>query len=255
MKFRTLLLTALIASPFAAAATGPLKETALALSASNKESIVQLSATVEIEITAGEMPTKKEEKKLEVIGTVLNKDGLIVVPLSTLDVASAVDGRTVNTQAGPLKLAAKCNTKEVKIIMADGTEVPAKVVFKDADLDLAFVRPEKPEGLTFVPVDTANNAPLGMLHDLVVLGRLGKDLNREPVIMTAEVIAMITKPRTFARIGAPCLGLPVFNSEGKFVGIGINRFSPKSDEMTTGAGATNVVLPAEDVIEAAAQAK
>ena len=78
MKFRTLLLTALIASPFAAAATGPIKEKALALSASNKESVVQLSATVEIEVTAGEMPTKKEEKKLEVIGSVLNKDGLIV---------------------------------------------------------------------------------------------------------------------------------------------------------------------------------
>lgn len=256
MKFRTILLSALIAAPFAAASTGPIKEKALALSASNKESVVQLSATVEIEVTAGDMPAKKEEKKLEVIGTVLNKDGLIVVPLSTLDVAAAVDGRTVNTQQGPLKLSAKSNTKEVKIIMADGTEAPAKVVFKDADLDLAFVRPEKAEGLTFVPVDTANNAPLGMLDDVIILGRLGKDLNREPLVMTTEIVAMVTKPRTFARIGAPCLGLPVFNSDGKFVGIGINRFAPKSEDMDGGStGATSVVLPAADLIESAAQAK
>lgn len=256
MKFRTLLLAALAATPLANAATSPLKEKALALSASNKNSVVQLSATVEIEVVAGDNPARKEEKKLEVIGTVLNKDGLIVVPLSTLDVAASVDGRTINTPQGAIKLSAKSDTKEVKIIMADGTEAPAKVVFKDTDLDLAFVRPEKTEGLTFTAIDTANSAPLGMLDDVIVLGRLGKDLNREPLVMTTEVMALITKPRTFARIGAPCLGVPVFNGEGKFVGIGINRFGPKSEASEGGlGGATNVVLPAEDVIEAAAQAK
>jgi len=186
---------------------------------------------------------------------VLNKDGLIAVPLSTLDVAAAVDGRTMKTQQGPIKLSAKSNTKEVKIIMPDGTENPAKVVFKDTDLDLAFVRPEKADGITFTPVDIASNAPLGMLDDVIVLGRLGKDLNREPLVMTTEVMAMITKPRAFARIGAPCLGLPVFNGEGKFVGFGINRFNAKSEESEQGASATNVVLPAADLIEAAAQAK
>ena len=255
MKFRTIILAALVAAPLAHASTGPLKEKALALFASNKDSIVQLSATVEIEVTAGENPTKKEERKLEVIGTVINKDGLIVVPLSTLDVAAAVDGRTVKTAQGSIKLSAKSSTKEVKIIMPDGTETAAKVVFKDADLDLAFVRPEKTEGVTFTPVDIANSAPLALQDDVIVLGRMGKDLNREPLVMTTEIIAMITKPRTFGRIGASCLGLPVFNAEGKFVGLGINRFSAKSDESDQGPSAANVILPAADLIEAAAQAK
>jgi S1-C subfamily serine protease len=255
MKFRSLILASLIAAPLATAATGPLKDKALALSASNKDSIVQLSATVEIEVTAGDKPTQKEERKLEVVGTVINKDGLIVVPLSTLDLAAAVDGRTVKTQQGPIKLSAKCDTKEVKIIMPDGTENPAKVVFKDTDLDLAFVRPEKTEGITFTPVDIANNAPLAMMDDVIVLGRMGKDLNREPLVVTTEVVAMITKPRTFGRIGASCLGLPVFNGDGKFIGFGINRFSPKAEESEQGPSATNVVLPASDLIEAAAQAK
>lgn len=255
MKFRTIILAALVAAPLAHASTGPLKEKALALFASNKDSIVQLSATVEIEVTAGENPTKKEERKLEVIGTVINKDGLIVVPLSTLDVAAAVDGRTVKTAQGSIKLSAKSSTKEVKIIMPDGTETAAKVVFKDADLDLAFVRPEKTEGVTFTPVDIANSAPLALQDDVIVLGRMGKDLNREPLVMTTEIIAMITKPRTFGRIGTSCLGLPVFNAEGKFVGLGINRFSAKSDESDQGPSAANVILPAADLIEAAAQAK
>jgi len=60
MKLRSLILSALITAPFACASTGPLKDKALALSASNKDSVLQLSATVEIEMTAGDLPSKKE---------------------------------------------------------------------------------------------------------------------------------------------------------------------------------------------------
>ena len=255
MKLRTLLLAALVAAPLASASTGPLKDKALALSASNKDSVVQLSATVEIEMAAGDMAPKKEERKLETTGCVINKDGLIVVALSTLDLAAAADGRMVNTQKGPMKISAKCSTKEVKIIMPDGSETPAKVVFKDADLDLAFIRPEKSEGVTFTAIDIANSAKLGMQDDAIILGRLGKDLNREPVIMTSEIISIVTKPRTFARVGAPCLGMPVFNGDGKFIGFGINHFSAKGEDSDQGPSSSNVVLPAAELVESAAQAK
>jgi S1-C subfamily serine protease len=150
------------------------------------------------------------------IGTVIGKDGLIVVPLSTLDVASTIDGRTINSAQGPVKISAKGTTKEVKILMPDGTEVAAKVAFKDTDLDLAFIRPEQPDAVKLTPVDTANSASMAILDDVIVLGRLGKDLNREALVMTGEVVSMVTKPRTFAKIGTPSLGMPVFNGEGKF---------------------------------------
>lgn len=255
MNSRILLAAALLASPLASAADGPLKEKALALSKDYRNSVLFLSAVVELEVTAGDNPAKKEERKIEMLGTVLNKDGLIVVPNSTLDVASAVDGRMVNTQAGPMKLSAKATTKEVKILMPDGTEIPAKVSFKDADLDLAFIRPEKPEEAKLTPIDSANNAPLSLLDDVIVIGRLGKDLNREPVALTSEVISVITKPRTFVRIGAQSLGMPVFTKDGKFAGIGINRFSPKGDSENQSTTPSNVILPAADILESAAQAK
>lgn len=254
MKFRTLALAALMAAPLASAADGPLKEKALALTASNKDSVLFLTAVVELEVTAGENPTKKEERKVEMLGTVINKDGLIVAPLSALDVASAVDGRSINTPQGPVKLSAKANTKEVKIILPDGSEAAAKVVAKDPDLDLAFVRPEKPESVKLIPVDTTNTATLNKLDDVIVLGRLGKDLNREPVTMTSEIISVISKPRVFGRIGAPSLGMPVFNAEGKLLGIGINRFPAKGDD-NSAAPATNVLLPVADLLESASQAK
>lgn len=250
-----MLFAALLAAPLASAADGPLKEKALALSASHKDSVLFLSAVVEIELTAGDSPSKKEERKVELVGTVIGKDGLIVVPLSTLDVASTVDGRMVNGPQGPMRISAKGTTKEVKILLPDGSEAEAKVAFKDTDLDLAFIRPEKPEDIKLVSVDIADSAKLSLLDDVIILGRLGKDLNREPVIFTNEVISMVTQPRTFAKLGTQTLGMPIFNKDGKFVGIGINRFGPKGDTESAGPSASNVVLSAEDLAEAAAQVK
>jgi S1-C subfamily serine protease len=237
------------------AAEGPLKDKALAIGTAHKDSVLFLSAVVEIELIAGNNPVKKEERKLELIGTVIGSDGLIVVPLSTLDVASTVDGRTVNGPQGPIKISAKGTTKEVKILMPDGSEVPAKLAFKDPDIDLAFIRPEKPESVKLTPVNIADSAPMAVLDDVIIVGRLGKDLNREPVIMTHEIISIISKPRVCAKLGTQVLGMPVFNKDGKFLGIGINRFSAKGDSDSQGPMPTNVVLPAADLIESAAQAK
>jgi Trypsin-like peptidase domain len=235
------------------AASGPLKEKATALAAQYKDSTLFISAVVNIEVTAGDMPTQKEEKKMEVIGTVINKDGLMVAPLSTLDAAATMDGRTVNTPKGPLKLAAKSDIKEVKIIMPDGSEVDAKVVLKDVDLDLVFIKPDK-KADNFTPINTAENAPITLLDDVIVLGRLGKDLNREAMIVTGEVISVVKKPRVFGKITAPATGMPVFNDQGKFIGIGINRLSSKGATDGNVAGSA-VLLPAADLIESASQVK
>lgn len=242
--------------PVANAADGPLREKGMALSAAYKDAVIYLSAVAEIEVTLGEGPSKKEERKLEVLGTVISKDGLIVTPLSALDVASSVDGRTVNSPRGPVKISAKGTTKEVKILMSDGSEIPAKLVSKDPDLDLAFVRPEDADSAKkLTPVDSANYAPLQLLEDVIVLGRLNKELNREGVVFTSEIVSLIRKPRTFGKIGSAALGMPVFNSEGKFLGIGVNRFSSKNDTESQSPSASSVILPAEDILESASQAK
>lgn len=255
MKATLLSAAVLLAAPLVIAAEGPLKEKALAIAAAHKDSVLFLSAVVEIEVTAGDNPVKKEERKLEMLGTVIGADGLIVAPLSTLDVASTIDGRTVNGPQGPIKLSAKGTTKEVKILLPDGSEVEAKVAFKDPDLDLAFIRPAKPDGAKLTPIKTADSAPMALLDDVIILGRLGKDLNREPVVMTNEIISLVSKPRTFGKLSAQALGMPVFNKEGKFLGIGINRFSAKGDSESQGPMPSNVVLPAADLLESAAQAK
>lgn len=197
---------------------------------------------------------RKEERKVEALGTVISADGLIVVPLSSLDPATAMDGRTLNGPKGPMKLSAKGTTKEVKLLLPDGSEMEAKVTFKDPDLDLAFVRVNDGDaGLTAIRME--DYAEMNVLDDVIVLGRLGKGLNREPVVLTSEVISVIRKPRRFGKVNAQSLGMPVFNGDGKFVGLGVNRFSSTGVREGGVPAPVSVVLPAEDLLETASQVK
>lgn len=246
-----ILLTALSIPLFAA--SGALKTKATELSKAHQDSTLFISAVVTIELTAGSNPTQKEEKKVEVLGTVLNAEGLIVAPLSTIDLAAAMDGRTVNTPQGPIKISAKSDVKEVKILMPDGTETDAKIALKDTDLDLVFLKPEKPAS-NFKPVPLADTAPMNLLDDIIVIGRMSKELNREPMAATGEIISVIKKPRLFGKISAPATGMPVFNDQGKFLGIGINRLTSKSSGENNVAS-TSVLLPAADIADSASQVK
>jgi len=180
------------------------------------------------------------------------KRAVITINTSRPGIVIGRSGKEISQLEEELK---KITNKEVKILMPDGTEVAAKVAFKDPDLDLAFIRPEKPESVKLTPVNTANAAPMAVLDDVIILGRLGKDLNREPVVMTNEVISLVSKPRVFAKVGAQMLGMPAFNQDGKFLGVGINRFSAKGDSDSQGPMPSNVILPAADLLESAAQAK
>lgn len=251
MKFIITLLATSLLPLFAA--SGPLKDQALALAKTYQDSTLFISAVVSVEITADNNPAQKEEQKIEVIGTVLTNEGLIATSLSTLDIASNMNGRTFNTLDGPITLQAKADIREVKIIMPDGTEVPAKVVMKDTDLDLAFLKPEMP-GLKFNAIDAKNSASMSTLDDVIILGRLDKDLNRESMVMISEIVSIIKKPRIFGKMATNAAGMPVFNAEGKFLGLGINRTSSKSATEMNVIGNT-VLLPAADLLRSASQVK
>jgi hypothetical protein len=72
--------------------------------------------------------------------------------------------------------------------------------------------------------------------------------------MTGEIISVIKKPRLFGKMTANATGMPVFNAEGKFLGIGINRLSSKTATDMNLTGNT-VLLPAPDLLESASQIK
>ena len=221
----------------------------------HKDSVIWVSAVSKITFTSSESAggsLPEREQKLDSLGTVIDSSGMVVAALSTLDPTKLISGREVTTRNGKITLDASVIVKEIKLIMPDGTEVPADMVMKDYDLDLAFLRPKADakelKGVTFTPVDLKDNAP-GEIADLVVtLARADEILNRQPQVGFGQIVTMTKKPRRFLRVDNGQPGCACFSLDGKILGIGVTRISKEK-------GAVAVILPAADVLEIAEQAK
>lgn len=249
------------------AATGELHATATKLHESHSDAIVWLSVIAKTSMSVdGDAPAKikaqlagqDRETTVETLATFINKDGLLVAALAQLDQSSLVDGQTVNTPMGPIKLKAKSEVKEIKAIMPDGTEIPGDLVLKDVDLGLGFIKlrmdSDEADGVEIHPVDLTDSADAAILDDCIALGRLNDALNREPSVITTEVSGITTKPRTFYRVNSDSIGCPVFLSSGKLLGITVVR-KPSGSLDGNSMKLSPVVLPAADVAKIAEQAK
>ena len=150
----------------------------------------------------------------------------------------------------------------MKIRLGDNTEIAAKLVLQDPDLDLAFVMPddENEKDRKYDFVDLKKAATVGTLDRLVLLGRLSKSLNREATVGLGRVTAVVSKPRTFYAYSADAgnFGIPVFDLDGKVIGLSLMRKAPGGGGgggiMSIARQMSPVVLPAEDVLEIAGQA-
>ena len=91
--------------------------------------------------------------------------------------------------------------QEVKYRLADGTEVPARVVLKDEDLDLAFVAPQKPldeatrAKIAVLPLDDAATQ-VEALDNTILINRTTDDFNYIPTLDLGSVSAVVSNPRT-----------------------------------------------------------
>lgn len=259
-------LLALSAAPVFAA-SGELKAAAQKLSETHRDAVVWITVIAKTSMTTdGDAPQQikaalqgqDKETKSEATGTVVDASGLIVTSLAAIDKGSVVDGKTINTPMGPIKIKSATEIKEVKVIMPDGTEIPGDLVMKDADLGLGFIKvrmdSKEAQGVTFKSVDLADSAPGTMLDDCIGLGRLDDNLNREPSVITSEITGITTKPRTFYRVMTDATGTPVFLSSGKLLGISVVR-QPRGNIEGGSVQMSPVVLPAADVLKVAEQAK
>lgn len=248
------------------AAPPELRDAGRKLSNEYKDSVVWLSVLAKTSMSVdGDAPAQlktalaaqDKEMKTETTGTIIDASGLIVASLNNLDMSSAVNGQTANTPMGPIKIKATSEIKELNVITADGSEIPADLVLKDEDLGLAFIKirseSEEAKGFTFKPIDLTQSAKGDVLDDCVVLGRLDETLNREASVDSAEISGVTTSPRTFYRINTDKFGSPVFLQDGKLLGITVVR-KPKGGDGEN-KRMTPVVLPAADVAKIVAQAK
>ena len=220
--------------------------TARELLAKHQEAVVWVSAVVTIQIPGG---ARAPEQEAETLGTVVDPSGLVIISLEAMNPVSKLMrlGMNVRTQGINLR-DIKSELSQVKIRLADGTEVPAKVVLEDSDLGLSFLRPEPPaegaEPRTFASIPLETGAAAEVLDQVIELRRLGKTLDSEPSVSLERVTAVVKKPRELFCTSTKGEGTPVFTAAGKLLGIGV----------TNSEGST-VVVPTIDIAPIADQAK
>jgi S1-C subfamily serine protease len=205
------------------------------------DTIVSVELVVVVK-TGGERGSQSREVKRETNGTMIAGNGLTVTSLSLIDPRAAAGGRAAE---GP-----ETEFKEVKLRLADNSEVAAQVILKDSDLDLAFIAPESAAaaaGHTFAFVKLENAADATVLGNYYEITRMPKTLQRTPIVQMSTVVGMIERPRRFVLVTEQTPGCPVFDAQGKVLGLSVYYSSG-------GRQVANMILPAADVADMANQA-
>ena len=140
--------------------------------------------------------------------------------------------------------------KAVRLRLPDGTEVPAKVVWKDAAHDVALLAPEDAAAaarrpFTWVNLNDAPEAAM-LLGNYYHLSRLPEAMQRTPLVRPCTVTGIIERPRRLLLVSTDwfgdVLGCPVFDAQGRVLGICLRY-------LVDGTPRGIVVVPAADIAE------
>jgi len=231
--------------------------------------MVTLKLTVKMRMTYSGQD-KSEESKTETIGTVLDESGLTAVSLSTIDPSDSVQSvatQRANRSGTKLDLKVESEVSDVTIMLGDGTTLPAHVVLRDKDSDLALIRPTSKPAKAMVHVDISANATPQVLDQFVALYRLGKMANRAPVASLERVNAMVSGPRPYyvpeSGGGLSGIGSPAFNLDGTLLGFLLLKSAPPEDDGNIGSmfngaasmGLMPIIVPAAQIRDSVAQAR
>jgi len=224
-----------------------------------QNSVINLSVVVNVKMTMmGKSETK--ENKSESIASIIDPSGLTVTSLSMLTGGEDLFSDSSEAASGGGegdKFTTSTDIKSVKMILADGKELPAQVVFRDKDLDLAFIRPLKKPDAPLPALDLAQAGDPQLLERILCLTRLGPVADRGILISFGEINAVITKPRKFyVSISAEDIGAPIFALDGKLVGIFALRKQPGGARSSgiSGSPVIPIIVPTSTIAALAKQA-
>jgi S1-C subfamily serine protease len=230
----------------------------------NQSAVVSVQLVVKMKFSMGAMGSEEQETKQEATGFVIDPSGLVVLSLSETDPSGMMSSMMSGMSEEGNQLKVESSLGDVKVLLPGGVEASAKVVLRDKDLDLAFLRlTEKPaKPLDYIDLSQAGDA--SSLDSVVAIGRLGKVLNRGASVNLLHIEAVVEKPRkVYVPDGGTSSGTgsPVFTLEGKPLGVVVIRAikdeagGSMMDLMNGGMrGVVDVILPASDVLDAAKQA-
>jgi hypothetical protein len=230
-----------------------------------QSAIVNVRVALKMRMSAGGREMQQMDESVETVGTVIDPSGLTVLSLGSLNPAAMLNKLMGSaSSSGQERMEFGSEPTDVKLRLADGKELPARIVLRDEDLDLAFLRPISKPDTPLVAINLTDEGRPSLLDSVVILSRLGRVGGWTPSASLQTIGAIIEKPRTFYVIETGSgggTGTPAFTPAGKVVGLLTMRsvqtgrtgmFSMMSG--MEGLGLLPVILPAADVREIAQQA-
>jgi len=222
----------------------------------NQNQHAVVTVQVVLKVTASSAGRSSESRQ-EITGTVVDPSGLTVLALSVAD-PSEMYQRMMAEQGSQNKL--DIEVADLRILLDDGTELPAEIVLRDKDLDLAFIRPKTKPASPMTAVDLSKSTPAQLLDEVITLNRLNSAAGRAYAASVERISAVIQKPRAFyipdSAMTSTTLGSPAFALDGKVVGLLVMRAvnSKGGSGRSIRDNMTTIILPAEDILKGAKQA-
>lgn len=217
-----------------------------AMAETHAKAVVSIKMSLKYEGSFGE-----HEQEREVTGVIIDPSGLILCSNSQSGgVPPSMQDRMSGVTVTP---------RDIKVFVGDDTEgLDGKLIARDSELDLAWIKVADLKGMTLSSIDLASAVTPALADELVSVGRLSKYFDHAPMLTFCRVAALVRKPRPLIiPSDMNDLGIPVFTNSGKLVGVTIVQL-PEVDEdndedlrsQLRGLGASMVILPAADVATA-----
>ncbi len=168
-------------------------------------------------------------------------------------------GRGISISAAP---------SDLEVVLPGRTEaVKARLLVRDSDRDLAWIRLKEPPGEPLPYLDFTADATPQVGEKLYTLRRLDKFFGALPIVNESTVGAIAQKPRRlYVPSGSPTVGfgVPVFTADGRLIGVTVLQVPSSQDEGVNFRNPYSVVgtslsmqqmiggliLPAAEIVEA-----
>jgi S1-C subfamily serine protease len=230
-----------------------------------QDAVVNVRIALKVRMSMAGREVQSMDDSVDTVGTVIDPAGLTVLSLRSLNPGSMMTKIMGSVGGGgEPQVEITSEPSDVKIRLSDGRELTSKIVLRDEDLDLAFLRPVTAPEKPLVAVNLVDSGTPAVLDQVLVLSRLGRVGGWVASASLHDIGAIIEKPRTFFVLGGAVptgMGVPAFQANGKIVGLlTMRQIEPGRSGMfammggTEGLGLLPVILPAADVLEIAQQA-
>jgi hypothetical protein len=196
---------------------------------------------------------ESDQSQLEADGIVIDSSGLVVTTNTAIDPASMYTGVMGEEFAGRVS----STVVSARIRLATGEEIPARVVLRDKDRNVAFMRPLRRPSKPLAWVNFRGNNGARMGDPVYIMGRLGKSGSRSSEATVQRVVSVIEKPRRLYVLennAYSYLGNVVFNESGQPLGLMSMRVVRGGRSFSAAESFLAIVIPAVDVWEVALQA-